>query len=88
MSDKKKFFHEPDDNSIRWLGIDGMLILLIVAEIIIGIIGLYYRVDFLMGYMFPLILLVIVFVVTINYAMTLGGFIKMQKDQSAKRADK
>lgn len=87
MSEKKKIFHEPDDNSIRWFGIDGLLLIMIVAEIIIGIIGLKYRIDFLSGYLFPITLLAIVLVVTINYAMTLGGFIRMQNDQIAEHAE-
>ncbi len=88
MAEKKKFFKEPDDNSIRWFGIDGLLLAMITIEIIIGFIGLKYKIDFLSGYLFPIILLIIVLAVTINYAMTLGGFIKMQNKQIAKNAQK
>ena len=88
MSEKKKFFKEPDDNSIRWFGIDGLLIAMIIIEIVIGLVGLKYRIDFLSGYLFPVVLLIIVLAVTVNYAMTLGGFIKMQNKQIAKKAQK
>ena len=88
MPEKKEIFSEPDDNSICWFGIDGLLILLIISECIIGIIALKYRVDILSGYVFPLTLLAIVLVVTVNYAMTLGGFIKMQNQQIKENQNK
>ena len=87
MSDRKNV--KTEDNSIRMFGIDGLLILLIVGLCIIGVLALYFRSDILMGYVFPVILLIIVLTVTINYAMTLGGFIKMQKaNLLQKEADK
>lgn len=84
MTEKKNNVNKPDDNSIRWIGLDGLLVLLIVVECIIGIIGLMFRVNFLSGYLFPGVLLIIVLTVTINYATTLGGFIRMQNEQAAR----
>jgi len=74
-----------EDNSIRIFGIDGLLIALIVGLCIVGVAALKFRSDILMGYIFPIILLGIVLTVTINYAMTLGGFIRMQKEQLAQK---
>lgn len=88
MAEKKKLFREPNDNSIRWLGIDGLLILLIISEAVVGIVALKYKIDVLSGYVFPLALLCIVLAVTVNYAMTLGGFIKMQNEQIRKNKKK
>lgn len=65
-------------NKIEWIGIDGLLVLSFFALITIMFCALKFRIDFLVGLVFPCTLLIIVLGVTVSYAMTLGGFIRQQ----------
>ncbi len=68
-------------DSIKWKGKDGALLLLFFFLVVTMFVTLYFRIDFLMGYVFPFLLLIIVCCVTVNYAMTIGGFIRMQNQK-------
>lgn len=69
--DKKK-------DKIEWLGMDGLLVCGYFILVIIIFCSFKFRIDFLTAWVFPIVLLGIVLTVTVNYAKTLGGFIKMQ----------
>jgi hypothetical protein len=64
---------------IEWLGIDGLLVGIFAALVIVMFCSLYYKIDILNGYVFPFMLLAFVCAVTIAYLVTLGGFIRKQK---------
>ena len=76
MKDKKM-----DSNRIEWLGMDGLLVVGYFLLVVIIFCSFKYQIDFLTGWVFPMVLLSIVLIVTINYAKTLGGFIKMQNQK-------
>ena len=66
------------DDRIEWLGMDGFMVVFYFAIALVIFLSFKFRIDFLTAWVFPTILLVIVLIVTINYARTLGGFIRMQ----------
>ena len=74
MGNKKK-------DKIEWLGMDGLLVLSYFVLVVIIFCSFKFKIDFLTAWVFPLVLLAIVLTVTINYAKTLGGFIRMQNQK-------
>ena len=75
MYNKKK-------DKIEWLGMDGLLVFGYFLLVVIIFCSFKFRIDFLTAWVFPLVLLAIVLTVTINYARTLGSFIKMQNQNT------
>lgn len=76
MEDKTK-----KKDRIEWLGMDGLLVCGYFVLVVIIFCSFKFRIDFLTAWVFPLVLLAIVLTVTINYARTLGSFIKMQNQK-------
>jgi ABC-type protease/lipase transport system fused ATPase/permease subunit len=66
------------NDRIELLGPDGGLVALFAALVIIMFCSLKFKIDVLSGYVFPIMLLIIVCVVTIAYLKTLGKFIRGQ----------
>ena len=83
IPEEKNLKKAEDDNKIQWFGLDGLLVLAFFAIAITMFCALKYRIDVLVGWVFPLILLGIVITVTVFYIRTLGGFIKMQNEKIA-----
>lgn len=76
MEDKDK-----NADKIQWLGADGMLVLGYFLLVVLIFCSFKFKIDFLTAWVFPVCLLVIVLTVTVNYAKTLKGFIKMQNQK-------
>ncbi len=79
LEDKKIIEHI---DKIEWLGKDGLLVMayFVVCAVIFS--SIYYKIDVLIMYAFPFTLLGIVWVVFINYVLTLLDFFKGQKNKS------
>ena len=71
----------PVGDKIEWFGMDGLLVLGYFILVVIMYSSIKYHIDVLTAWVFPLTLLLIVFTVTVNYAKTLRGFIKMQNQK-------
>lgn len=71
----------PAEDRIEWAGKDGLLVLGYFVLVVIMYCSIRYHIDVLTAWVFPLTLLAIVFFVTVNYARTLRGFIKMQNQK-------
>jgi hypothetical protein len=74
-------------DKIHWLGVDGALLALFAGLVITMFCSLYFKIDVLSGYVFPIVLLVIVCVVTFAYLRTLGGFIKKMAREGREKKD-
>lgn len=72
-------------DKIEWIGMDGFLVLSYFALVVTIFCSFKFRIDFLTAWVFPVVLLIIVLTVTINYAKTIGSFIKMQKKQRGEK---
>ncbi|MCI5686916.1 MAG: hypothetical protein MR303_00230 [Emergencia sp.] len=71
-------------DKIEWLGMDGVLVIGFFLLVAVIFCSFKFRIDFLTAWVFPIVLLIIVCSVTLNYAKTLRGFIKMQNEQLKK----
>jgi len=69
------------EDRIEWIGVDGLMVLGYFVLVVIMFCSIKYHIDALTAWVFPITLLAIIFFVTINYARTLGGFIKMQNQK-------
>jgi predicted branched-subunit amino acid permease len=89
MTDKD--LEAEDKDKIVWFGLDGALVLLFIILVVTMFCSLYFKINVLNGYVFPILLLIAVIVITVKYAMTLGGFIKIQnqviKDNQARKSE-
>lgn len=65
-------------DKIEWIGIDGALILSYFAVCAVIFSSIYFKIDALTMYVFPLILLGIVWTVFFNYVKTMVVFFRAQ----------
>lgn len=71
-------------DKIEWFGMDGLLVLGFFVLVAIMFCSIKFHIDIMTALVFPLTLVLIVFIVTFNYAKTLRGFIKMQNQKIKK----
>jgi hypothetical protein len=71
-------------DKIKWIGLDGFLVVLFFAICGIIFVSLVYKIDIIVGYIIPYIILLVVTAIFLRYLISVYSFIKKMSGKPKK----